>query len=101
MRALIVGLALSVSATAMASESLCDAYADVMYTIAEERDKGVSRREMRSRIIRETDADSHEVFLGIAELAYMRPYYTPEKEADDFYTECVKSLGATRTRLNF
>jgi hypothetical protein len=101
MRALIVGLALSVSATAMASESLCDAYADVMYTVAEQRDSGVSRREVRAMIIRETDADMHQVLLGIADLAYQRPHYTPEQEADNFYTECMKSLGATQTRLNF
>jgi len=101
MRAFILVLALSVTTSVSASEEQCDAFADVMYTIAEQRDAGVSRREMRARIIRETDASVHDVFLTIADVAYQRPYYSPDEEANAFYTECIKTLGTTRTEFTF
>jgi hypothetical protein len=101
MRAFILVLALSITTSLSANEKQCDSFADVMYTIAEQRDIGVSRREMRARIIRETDASMHETFLAIADIAYQRPFYSPEEEANAFYTECIKALGATRTEFTF
>lgn len=101
MRAILMVLALTVSTNAPASEELCDAYADVMYTISEQRDSGVSRREMRARVIREVSEDQREVFLTMVDLAFERPHYAPEEEANNLYVECMQRLGATRTELSF
>lgn len=92
MKALILGLAL-VAPLAMASDKeFCDSFADSVFTIATQRDNGISRREMRHIIITKVDSELHEMFLLATEFVYERPFYEPNTEADMSYDECMDIL---------
>lgn len=99
MKALVLGLALIVSTPSIANKN-CDVFADVMYRIATERDNGVSRREMRQRVITQVDDKMRDAFLALVDMAYKEPRLTPDSEANNLYKECMKAVG-TKTGVSF
>ena len=99
MKALVMVLALTLTAPALANER-CEALADGIYTIAVQRDAGASRREMRSRVIKYVDESMRDAFLVMVDLVFREPHYDPDTEANLFYRECIQRIG-TQTRLSF
>lgn len=99
MKYLVLALALAVSTPAVASKN-CDVFSDVVYRIATERDSGVSRREMRSRVISQVDQKMLEAFLALVDMVYKEPHLKPEFEASKFYQQCMEMHG-TKTGYTF
>lgn len=99
MKFLVLALALAVSTPAVANKN-CDVFSDVVYRIATERDNGVSRREMRSRVISQVDQKMLEAFLALVDMVYKEPYLTPDFEANKFYQQCMEMHG-TKTEYTF
>lgn len=99
MKALVMGLALTLATPSYANEQ-CEALADAVYTIATQRDQGASRRELRSRVIQRVDENVRMAFLELVDLVYKEPHYDPDTEANKFYRECISSVG-TKTGLSF
>ena len=97
MRAIV--LALIVSSPVVANEN-CDIFADVLFRIALERDNGISRREMRQRVITQVDDKLHDAFLALVDMAYKKPHLSPTDEADQFYKQCT-SFEGQKTGVTF
>ena len=91
-------LALTLTAPAFANER-CEALADVIYTIATQRDAGAGRREMRSRVIQNVDKSMRDAFLAMVDLVFSKPHHDPETESNLFYRECIQRTG-TQTGLS-
>ena len=68
----------------------CDAFADTVYAVAVQRDEGVTRREMRNIIYTRVDEEVWDLFLLAADLAYERPYLSPQRESEIAYEECIE-----------
>lgn len=99
MKFLVLALALAVSTPAVANKN-CDVFSDVVYRIATERDNGVSRREMRSRVISQVDQKMLEAFLALVDMVYKEPHLTPDFEANKFFKQCMEMHG-TKTGYTF
>lgn len=99
MKAVVFACALLFSPIVFANER-CEAIADGVYIIAEQRDAGVTRREMRSRVITKVDEDLRDLYLRLVDMVYERPHGAPHVEADMFYNECAQAQG-TKTRMTF
>lgn len=99
MKFLVLALALAVSTPAVANKN-CDVFSDVVYRIATERDKGVSRREMRSRVFTQVDEQMRDAFLALVDMVYKEPHMTPDTEANKFYEQCMEMHG-TKTGYTF
>lgn len=99
MKALVIGLVLALATPSYANEQ-CEALADAVYTIATQRDSGVSRREMRYRVIQRVDESIRLAFLELVDLVYQEPRHDPDTESNKFYRECISSAG-TKTGLFF
>ena len=98
MKALVMVVALSITSSAYANKQ-CEAFADVVYTIASQRDEGASRREMRYRVIQRVDESVRMAFLELVDLVYKEPHYDPDTESNKFYRECISAVG-TKTGLS-
>ena len=94
-----MALALAVSTPAVANKN-CDVFSDVVYRIATERDSGVSRREMRSRVISQVDQQMLQAFLALVDMVYKEPHLTPDSEANKFFKQCMEMHG-TKTGYTF
>ena len=86
--ALLAVLAMPVQANVQT----CDYLGDLAYHVAIDRDKGVSRREMRSTILQKVDQDMQTLFLGIVDIVYMEPGFEPELESEIIYESCLEEL---------
>lgn len=81
-------ITLSAQAEAKIDEDYCVALGDIAYTVAIERDRGVSKREMRHRAIMGDDKQIRDIVLIIVDAVFERPWDKPEKEADTLEREC-------------
>lgn len=81
-------LSVSLTAQAKSPEEFCEALADIGYSVAIERDRGTSQREMRHRAIKGDNEDIRDVVLIIIKAVYERPWDTPDKEASMIKRDC-------------
>lgn len=95
----LLGSFAAMNAKANKNEDVCRAYGDIVYVVAERRDEGYSKFEMR-KIVLQTEgmtADETEVTLGLVEMVYTRPWRSPETEAELFIEECISLTRYERT----
>ena len=76
-----------------ADREVCIALADAVYIVASERNKGVSKYEMRNRVITTYEADIRNAMLRLIEAVYQQPWLEPEQEADKFRRACIQESG--------
>lgn len=73
-------------------QELCNAFGDAAYTIAVNRDEGVNKFEMRSRIISSFESNVRDAVLIINDMVFRKPWHLPELEAQYIIAECVKRV---------
>lgn len=74
-------------------KEICDILADIGYSIAVQRDQGISHRKIRNRIYTRVDSEWQSVFLDVSDIIYMRPFYTADEEARGIFSECMENSG--------
>jgi hypothetical protein len=72
---------------------ICMLLSDMTFWVAEKRDQNVGRFEIRQFFLREAEGGTLQTLLAIADLVYQKPHYPPQKEADNFFTECMQEKG--------
>lgn len=71
----------------------CEVLADATYQIAKERDKGVSKFEVRNRAYNSIEKPFLVPIISLIDDVYERPWDHPEQEANNFLRICMKTLG--------